>query len=109
MTAEELARGFDQACRKAAGRHAAPRSWLPATSTRVATALDVVYLRLLEGGGQGSVWPAIRSMREAIVDLQAFLPDEDAAAAEARRLTADDTGARTPGTRWSRSAGRKRS
>jgi len=60
------------------GRHAAPRSWLPAPGTRIATALDLVTERAEEEGD----WPTIRRMREAFVDLQAFLPDDEAAAAE---------------------------
>lgn len=82
--ADRLAERFDEVRLKAAGRHAVPQSWLPVSSSRVAMALDLVHARLLETEDRSSnPWPAIRNMQEAIVDLQAFLPDEDAAAAEA--------------------------
>jgi len=91
--ADVLADRFDAVRHRAAGRHAAPRSWLPASTTQVATALDLVHFRLMEEGGLTSeVWAAIRNVRAAIVDLQAFLPDDDAVAAEAcatRQETAD--------------------
>lgn len=81
--ADRLAAQFDEVRLKAAGRHAAPRSWLPASSSRVAMALDLVHAHLLQTeDGSGNPWPAIRNSQEAIVDLQAFLPDEDAAATD---------------------------
>ena len=64
---------------RARGRHAAPVSWLPATPRRVATALELA----LEEAEDRHDWPAIRHVREDIVDLQAFLPDDETAAAEA--------------------------
>jgi len=69
---------FDALCLRESGRHAAPRSWLPAPRTRIATALDLVAERAEEEND----WPTIRRMREAFVDLQVFLPDDEAAAAE---------------------------
>lgn len=77
--ADRLVSAFEAVRRRAAGRHAAPSSLLPASGKRVATALDMRLVRAEEDED----WPAIRGLREAILDLQAFLPDEEAAAAEA--------------------------
>lgn len=77
--AERLVSAFEAVRRSAAGRHAAPASWLPAPGKRVATALDIS----LDRANDDEEWPAIRGLREAILDLQAFLPDDEAAAAEA--------------------------
>lgn len=74
-----LVSALDVQVERARGRHAAPVSWLPAAPRRVATALELA----LEDAEDREDWPAIRHVREDIVDLQAFLPDDEAAAAEA--------------------------
>jgi hypothetical protein len=74
-----LVTAFDKTCHRAKGRHAAPVSWLSVAARRVATALDIA----LEVAEEDHDWPTTRHLREDIVDLQAFLPDDEAAAAEA--------------------------
>lgn len=74
---------FDEVRARAAGRRAAPLSWLPEPGGRVATALSM--LAFAEEN-----WPALRGYREAFVDLQAFVPDEDAAAVEASLVRPGD-------------------
>jgi len=78
-----LVRGFARVRARAAGRHAAPRSWLPDAPGVVAVALDAEHSRLEGSVGSDASWPELRDAREAILDLQAFLPDADADAAEA--------------------------
>lgn len=73
-----LVRAFEMVCARAKGRHAAPASWLPGSPRRVATALDLA----LEDAAERLDWSATRHLREALVDLQAFVPDDEAAAAE---------------------------
>lgn len=77
--AARLARAFDAVRERARGRHAAPSSWLPASGRRVATALLIVHQQT---GDEGD-WPRMRAAREALVDLQAFVPDDEVAASEA--------------------------
>ena len=85
---QQLVSAFDAVRRRASGRHAAPLSWLPAEGARVASALDVALAEAEEEGD----WPATRGLREAILDLQAFLPDDEAVAAEATASRQERTG-----------------
>jgi hypothetical protein len=102
--ADRLVSAFEAVRLTAAGRRTAPMSWLPASGQRVATALDSALGQAQEDDD----WPSIRRLREAIVDLQAFLPDAEAGAAEAavrqreETLPAGDPGSTALGrVRWS--------
>jgi hypothetical protein len=83
--ASRLVIAFDAVRERARGRHAAPASWLPASGTRVATAVWMAHRQAEEDGD----WPSMRGAREALVDLQAFIPNEEVAAVEASARQAD--------------------
>ncbi len=78
--ARQLVRAFEAARERARGRHAAPASWLPASGTRVATASWMAHCQAEEDGD----WPTVRRAREDLVDLQAFVSDDEVVAAETR-------------------------
>lgn len=68
---------FEQVRTRATGMRAAPVSWLPAPGEVVATALSRV-------AGEARELAVQRSCREAFVDIQAFVPDDEAVLVEAR-------------------------
>lgn len=80
--ARALAAAFELVRDRASGRRAAPWSWLPAPPVRIATALGLVGGEAADDGD----WATTRRMREAFVDLQAFLPDDEATAGQGHAL-----------------------
>ena len=77
--ARALVDAFDQVRVRARGLPAAPTSWLPGPGEKLAGAL--LELAITPDADRAMV----TTLKEGIVDLQAFIPDEDAEAAQRLR------------------------
>jgi hypothetical protein len=83
--AEQLVDAFLRVCERFVGQTAAPESALPAPATRIATALASEAASADEVDGESALI-IYQTAVEALIDLQAFVPD-DAASAVERQLS----------------------